>query len=84
MKTTVTEVTEGNVTVHCPCCGAWEEQGIDDPRHHLTTLPIIEWEPDQEGKPEVSMHQCTDCNNQFKVIWDYDQAPSDGTLKQML
>lgn len=48
-----------------------EGLGVDEARHHLSVLPIIHWEDDEEGKNEVSHHECVSCKTKFKVEWDY-------------
>lgn len=69
MKRTSSETIDDSVLIACPECGEWEQQGIDDPRHHLNTLPIIEWRPCKEGQKEVSVHRCLECGEEFEVEW---------------
>lgn len=61
-----------NVHIDCPNCDNWEQLGIDDPRKMLSSLPIIEWLPDEDNKNEESIHECTDCKTKFIVEWDYN------------
>ena len=63
-----------NIHIDCPFCDNWEQLGIDDPRGILSSIPIIPkigWKPDIEGENEVSIHKCTQCENEFEVEWDY-------------
>ena len=72
MKTYKLQSNDVDIHIECPECKNWEELGVDDPRKNLNALPIVEWMPDSESAPEVSIHECTACNTKFKVIWDYD------------
>tara|TARA_R100000935_G_scaffold35662_1_gene56417 strand:- start:836 stop:1087 length:252 start_codon:yes stop_codon:yes gene_type:complete len=56
--------------IDCPNCDMWESLGIDDPRHMLNALPLIEWVEEGEGA-EVSIHECSECEARFNVQWDY-------------
>lgn len=71
MKTIKVGTSEDSVTVVCPHCDNWEETGIDDPRKSLTYIPILQFLKDKNGF-ELSKHNCTDCNNDFIVEWDYE------------
>ena len=70
METTKIEANDKDIHIDCPCCDMWEQLGIDDPRHMLNVLPIIEWKEDEEK--ELSVHKCTQCSNEFQVEWDYN------------
>ena len=61
-----------DIHLECPHCDNWEQLGVDEQRHHLHTLPILEWYPDEKDKNEVSLHECLQCKNKFEVEWDYD------------
>lgn len=70
MKKVLLESNEDDIHIDCPYCDMWEQLGVDDPRKRLNVLPIIKWLPDAEH--EESVHECTQCKNQFIVVWDYD------------
>lgn len=67
MKQVIISTTEDSVHVDCPHCDYWEELGIDDARHNLSTLPILRWFDER-----VSINLCTNCREIFKVLWDYE------------
>ena len=60
----------------CPneACDMWQSLGIDEKRSLFDGMPITEWEPDEEGKNEVSHHRCRQCETEFKVEWDYSNV----------
>lgn len=72
MKATKIQNDDINVHIDCPHCDNWEQLGVDDPRHRFSNLAIIKWLPDVEGEHEKSIHECSQCKNEFKVVWDYD------------
>tara|TARA_R110000823_G_scaffold211887_1_gene342104 strand:+ start:38 stop:649 length:612 start_codon:yes stop_codon:yes gene_type:complete len=72
MKKTRTKVDEDNISIGCPHCCNWEEQPVDQQRHHLQSFLMGELLDDEEGK-QVSQMQCLDCEEQFKLVWDYDE-----------
>ena len=71
------------VLIKCPSCGNWEHLGIDDSRKNLQYLPIIKW-IFSEGKPEVSVHKCSECNVQFNVEWDYTNTLKKETASKLI
>lgn len=71
MERTKVQSDDKDIYIECPYCDNWEQLGIDDPRHRLHTVPIIEWYEDEKGKNEVSLHECIQCKNKFEVEWDY-------------
>ena len=52
------------VYIRCPHCTNCEEQPMDQQRHHLQSLVMIEWEDEN-----VSKHQCSSCDGFFNVNW---------------
>jgi hypothetical protein len=72
MKKTRTKVNEDTISIDCPHCDNWEEQPVDQQRHHLQSFLMGELLDDEEGK-QVSQIQCLDCEEEFKLVWDYDE-----------
>ena len=71
-KTKIEVDSQGdNILVYCPNCDNWESLGIDDPRHRLHVIPIIEWYEDKIGQNERSLNECSGCKEKFEVEWDY-------------
>ena len=66
------ESDDSTIHIECPHCDTWEQLGIDDPRHRLSSLPITKWLDDTERGNEISRHECTQCKNEFEVEWDYN------------
>ena len=52
------------VYIRCPHCENCEEQPMDQQRHHLQSLVMIEWEDEN-----VSKHKCLECDGFFNVNW---------------
>ena len=50
-----------------------ESLSIDEQRHHLKVLPIVEWLDSSSDGNELSKHGCIYCGFGFTVEWDYDQ-----------
>jgi hypothetical protein len=71
MKQTVIKTSAENVHIDCPNCDNWEQIGIDEPRHRLQSITLVEWMPSTSRKVEVSINHCTVCNKQFSLLWDY-------------
>jgi hypothetical protein len=62
-----------NIHVECPVCDNWEQQPIDQQRHHLQCFEIIEHRGIKEvGDIELSDIKCLDCNSDFVIEWDYN------------
>ena len=72
MKIVKIEVTNKDITIHCPHCDNWEAIGIDDARKRLDSFPILSWLPDEENINEKSNHKCDEGENEFQVEWDYE------------
>lgn len=72
MEITIIETTEEDVTINCPHCGNWEALGIDDPRHHFRSLPVLDWIGIDEDGNELSRNGCS-CGEEFIVTWDYKE-----------
>ena len=70
MKRIKVATGENDIYVECPHCDNWESMGIDDPRENLDALPIIGWYEEEEF--DISMHECTSCQELFEVEWDYN------------
>lgn len=54
-----------SVSISCPKCENWEEQSVDEQRHHLQSFSILDW------KEEVSDMRCEYCKQEFKLNWIY-------------
>ena len=80
MKEVKVESDDKNVQITCPHCGNWEQIGVDEPRHRFESMPITDWIHDHDKLKvfgaytscEVSVNQCSECDNKFEVEWDYD------------
>lgn len=58
------------IYISCPHCQECEQQPIDQQRHHLGTMEIVQWLGD-EGDIERSLMNCMCCNGGFIQLWDY-------------
>lgn len=76
MKKTTTEVFGGNLSVSCPNCKNWEEQPIDQQRHHLQTFEQTNFLGYSEMGNEVVVMNCTDCKTPFHLEWDFNNDSS--------
>lgn len=70
----ILQSNDKDILIQCTNCDNWESQGVDDPRHHLNSLPITRWLPNskQHGNYETSLHKCNCCDHRFRVIWNYE------------
>lgn len=65
-------ITENeSITIKCPNCDHWEEQPIDQQRHHLQTFEIKKWIDEDSENNERSIMCCGECNAEFQQTWDY-------------
>ena len=55
---------EEDMWINCPHCDNAEQQPMDQQRHHLQSLVLLDWESE-----EISKHQCLSCDGLFKVNW---------------
>ena len=72
MKTVKIDSDHKDVIINCPNCDNWESLGIDDPRKRLHVIPIVEWLPLAANDNEISLNECTECKEKFKVEWIYE------------
>ena len=78
MKKVKVQSNDDIINIDCPHCDNWEQMGVDDPRHHLNSLPIVKWLENEVliaygyAKHEESVHECNSCKTKFVVEWDYD------------
>jgi hypothetical protein len=75
MKKTRTKVDEDNISIDCPHCDNWEEQPVDQQRHHLQTFDMGEFLEEEQGN-QVSTMKCLECKESFNIVWDYDNDDS--------
>ena len=59
-----THFDEEDMWINCPHCDNAEQQPMDQQRHHLQSLVLLDWESE-----EISKHQCLSCDGLFKVNW---------------
>ncbi len=69
----IVDENDGDVYIECPHCEHCESHPIDEQRHHLQTFEILDWLPDEENKPEVSVMKCLGCHKQFRLTWNYNE-----------
>ena len=56
---------EEDMWINCPHCDNTEQQPVDQQRHHLQSLVLLDWESEK-----ISKHQCLSCDGLFKVNWE--------------
>ena len=56
------------VVITCPHCEHCESLPIDEQRHHLQTIELMEWRATEE---ELSLMKCLQCEGYFELTWNY-------------
>jgi hypothetical protein len=73
IKNVTVQIIDDDINIECPNCENWEQQPVDQQRHHLQSFNIEKW-LENEKKLDVSQMQCTQCKTDFKLIWDYNNT----------